>query len=520
MKNKPSSSGVKPMPVPFSAYPRCSGILLHITSLPSRFGIGDFGEAARSFAQFLQRTQQTIWQILPINSASSAQGFSPYGSDGSLGGNTLLISPEILVKDGLLSTERIAEIEVKTKRVDYQKAEEVKADLFDEAYTNFNKNKATFEDSFLSFCKEEQHWLDDYALYQIIKKDEGNKAWNEWEDALKHREANALKAFADKHSAEIEKVKWLQFIFHKQWFELKEYCNNLGIKILGDLPFYVAFDSADVWAYQHLFQLDENGKMIAESGAPPDDFNEDGQRWGMPVYNWDSIKKDNYQWWLNRMKKNIKMYDLLRLDHFRGFSAYWEVPVSAKSAKEGEWKSGPGETFFILLQNEIGALPLVAEDLGTIDEPVIKLRNQFHIPGMIIQQVAFGEDMPQSESIPHHHYKNAVVYTGNHDNNTTLGWFKSLSKNLANNLSLYTNQNVAKRNVVQVFSHLVYASVAKLAVLPMQDILKLDEDARMNSVPDGKKSWSWKMEDDWLTEKIEKNLQDLCFVYDRKRKNG
>lgn len=518
MKNKSSSSGANAIPEPFSGYIRCAGILLHITSLPSKFGIGDFGETARSFAQFLQRTEQTVWQILPINSASSAQGFSPYGSDGSFGGNTLLISPEMLVKDGLLPAEYIAQIEAKTKRIDYKKVEEIKATLLDEAYENFNKNKPAFEEPFLSFCKEEQHWLDDYALYQTIKKEQQNKAWNEWDNALKHRDANALESFAGKHSAEIEKIKWQQLIFHKQWFELKRYCNDLGIKIFGDLPFYVAFDSADVWAHQHLFQLDAEGNMTVESGAPPDDFNADGQRWGMPVYNWNESKKEGYKWWLNRMKKNIKTFDLLRLDHFRGFSAYWQIPVNAKSAKEGEWEKGPGEALFTLLQNEIGSLPLVAEDLGTIDEPVIKLRNQFGIPGMIIQQVAFGDDMPQSKSIPHHHYKNCVVYTGNHDNNTTLGWFKSLPEKLANNVSLYTNRSVTKHNVVAVLSHLIYASVAKLAVLPMQDILELDEEARMNSVPNGEASWSWKMKEDWLTEKIEKRLQDLCFVYDRKRK--
>ncbi len=519
MKNKPRTFGAKPTPAAFSAYPRCAGILLHITSLPSRFGIGDFDETARVFARFLHRNNQTIWQILPINSSSSAQGFSPYGSDGSFGGNILLISPELLVKDGLLSAERIAEIGVKTKRIDYQKAEEIKTTLLEEAYKSFCENKAAFEDSFLSFCKEEQHWLDDYALFQTIKKQQRNKAWNEWEDALKHHDTNALQLFTGKYSDEIEKAKWQQYIFHKQWYGLKEYCNSIGIKIFGDLPFYVAIDSADVWAHQHLFKLDENGKMIAESGAPPDDFNEDGQRWGMPVYNWEAVKKEGYKWWLNRMKKNIAMFDLLRLDHFRGFSAYWEIPAGAKSAKEGVWKEVSGEALFTMLQDEIGPLPLVAEDLGTIDEPVIKLRNGFHIPGMIIQQIAFGEDMPQSQYIPHHHYKNAVVYTGNHDNNTTLGWFKSLPKIIADNVSLYTNRNVTKRNVVEVLSHLVYASVAKLAILPMQDILELDEGARMNSVPDGQASWSWKMKDDWLTEKIEKRLQNLCFLYDRKRKD-
>ena len=522
MKKKSLSGKVKTLsesaPTPFSGYARCAGILLPVTSLPSLFGIGDLGQQAYVFADFLKRSQQTFWQTLPVNSTSSSQGFSPYGSDGSFAGNSLLISPERLMEEGFLTNDDIRIFTVKKdKTTDYEKAGEVKNELLNKAYSNFKKQSSD-QGAFTSFCNEENDWLHDYALYILLKKYNEDRAWNEWENEYKFREAEVLKAFASKHSEDMKEIKWQQYIFHKQWVELKRYCHQSGIKILGDLPFYVAYDSADVWTNQHLFKLDEEGNMLAESGAPPDDFNADGQRWGMPVYRWDNIQKENFVWWLRRMKKNIALFDLLRLDHFRGFSAYWEIKKDAKSAKEGEWKPVPGLAFFLLLQKEISSLPLVAEDLGSIDEPVIQLRNQFNIPGMIIQQVGFGEDMPESKSILHHHYKNAVVYTGNHDNNTTLGWFRSLPDELKRNVSLYTNQDVSEANICEVMSRLVYASVAKLAILPMQDLLKLDEHARMNSVPDGGKSWSWRMPAHSLTKKLEKNLQNLCYLFDRKQK--
>ncbi len=509
----------KAIPAPFSDYPRCAGILLSITSLPSPFGIGDLGPQAYLFADFLKRSQQTVWQILPLNSTSSSQGFSPYSSDGSFAGNNLLISPERLVEDGLLNKEDIRKFTLNNNaRTDYELASSIRIELFDKAYNNFLKQPSKHA-LFTSFCDEEKAWLHDYALFIALKKINAGKGWSEWTDEYKFRNEKTLEAFAGKYSEEIAKVKWQQFIFHKQWFELKEYCNKSGIKILGDLPFYVAYDSTDVWANQHLFKLDKDGKQLAEGGAPPDDFNENGQRWGMPVYRWDVVQNENFDWWLRRMKKNIALFDLLRLDHFRGFSAYWEIKSRAKSAKEGEWKPVPGKNFFALLQKEISSLPLVAEDLGSINEPVIQLRNQFYLPGMIIQQLGFGEDMPESSAVPHHHYKNAVVYTGNHDNNTTLGWFTSLPDKLRLNISRYTNEKVSDKNICEVMSRLIYGSVAKLAILPVQDLLQLNEHARMNSVADGDKSWSWRMPAKSLTEKIEENLQDLCYLFDRQRQD-
>ena len=519
MNNQPhkNTNDQSKVQLPFIQYPRSAGVLLHITSLSSPFGVGDFGPKAYEFADFLKRADQTVWQLLPINSTSSAQGFSPYGSDGTFAGNVLLISAELLVKDGLLTNDDLAEFVLTDNgKTDYKNTEKINCILLEKAFQNF-VSKQFSQTQFQLFCKKESDWLTDYSLYIVLKKSNQNKSWNEWEDQYKNRNTQALKAFADKHSQEMEEVKWQQWIFEKQWFALKEYCNGLGIKLFGDVSFYVAYDSADVWKHRNLFNLDENGTMLSEGGAPPDDFNADGQRWGMPVYRWDVIKENHYDWWLKRIKKNMVQFDLVRLDHFRGFSAYWDIPKVAKSAKEGTWKRVNGEEFFTLLQNETGTLPLVAEDLGTIDEPVIQLRNQFQIPGMIIQQVGFGEDMPQSKSITHHHTVNSVVYTGNHDNNTILGWYKSLPPNLKKNVSTYTNRTVTSSHVCDVMRHLVYASVARLAILPMQDILELDEGARMNSVPDGGASWSWRMKPEAINKKTEKLLQNLCYVFDRKR---
>ncbi len=514
-KNK-RQSVAKLVIIPFTEYPRCAGILLHITSLPSGFGIGDMGPEAYRFANFLKRSHQTIWQLLPVNSSSDAQGFSPYGSNGSFAGNVLLISPELLVNEGLLSDNDLSQLKIKNNRqTDYQKAQKVKTALLDKAYINFKKQPSLWQKSFAAFCKKEDDWLRDFSLYVVLKKENESKSWSEWKDDYKYRNAKALQSFTKKNEHDIEKVKWQQWIFFKQWNELRKYCNGIGIALFGDLPFYVAYDSADVWSHQQLFNLDKNGNMLSEGGAPPDDFNAEGQRWGMPVYNWNAIKKQNYEWWLSRMKKAIGLCNLLRLDHFRGFSAFWDIKKNAESAKEGTWKKVNGNKLFSLLKKEIGQLPLVAEDLGSIDKLVLQMRDQFQIPGMIIQQVAFGEDMPQSRSIPHHHNKNSVVYTGNHDNNTTLGWFESLPIDFQKNISLYTNQAVTENNICEVMIRLVYASVAKLTVLPMQDILELGEDGRMNSVPNGGKSWSWRMPAKALTKNIEKKLRDLCLLYDR-----
>ena len=501
----------------FSEYPRCAGVLLHITSLPSAFGVGDFGPKAYEYADFLHRSGQNIWQILPINSSSRSQGFSPYGSDGAFAGNHLLISPELLMKDGLLSKQDIQRNTVKgNTKTDYEKAQRAKDVLFAKAYQKFQSSRSGKE--FQSFCKAENKWLHTYSVYILLKKQHDDKSWNQWEENYKQHDEKSVKAFAKAQEEELIEIKWQQWIFHKQWFALKEYCNHLGVKIFGDLPFYVAYDSADVWANQHLFKLDTHGNMQSESGAPPDDFNVDGQRWGMPVYNWKTVQNEKFDWWLRRLKKNTSLFDLLRLDHFRGFSAYWEIPVKAASAKEGAWKPAPGEALFTEFKKKAGALPLVAEDLGTIDEPVIILRNQFRIPGMIIQQVGFGADMPQSESILHHHHHHSVIYTGNHDNNTLIGWFKSLPRDTQQNVSLYTRQEVTENNVCDVLQHLVYSSVAKMAILPMQDLLQLDSDTRMNSVPNDGASWSWRMPANALTKKIETYLSNLCYLYDRARK--
>ncbi len=520
MKKTKQEAGRKisrqPAFVPFSKQPRSAGILMHITSLPSAFAIGDMGPQAFAFADFLHRSGQSYWQVLPINSTSAEESFSPYGSNGSFAGNVLLISPEQLQQEGWLTTKDIGQYRnTANSSTDYETAKQVKEHLLGKAFANFKQTTTGRQKEYIAFCKQENDWLQDYALFLVLKHVHQNQSWQQWPDEYKNREATALQQFAAAHKEELDHIRWQQWIFQQQWQQLKKYCNERGINIFGDLPFYVAYDSADVSAHRSLFHLDKNGNMISEGGAPPDDFNTEGQRWGMPVYRWANMKKDNFEWWINRLRKNMAQFDLLRLDHFRGFSAYWEINVNAGSAKDGQWKSSPGKALFSLLQKKVGPLQLVAENLGSIDAPVTELRRQFIVPGMTIQQVAFDENVPQSRFMPHHHTVHSVVYTGNHDNNTTIGWMESLSKKRLKTLADYTGRSVSRQTVCDVMCRLIYASVARLAILPMQDVLELGSNARMNSVSGGSKSWGWRMKPGALTKKVEQKLQQWCFLYDR-----
>ncbi|HEY0769577.1 MAG TPA: 4-alpha-glucanotransferase, partial [Sphingobacteriaceae bacterium] len=344
---------------------RSAGILMHITSLPSNFGIGDFGPEARAFAGFLNRSCQSYWQLLPLSPTETGSGHSPYSSYSSMAGNTLLLSPEMLVEEGLLNPEELKNYQVApTNKVDYKGAEEIKNQFFKTAWSNFRKgNFAGLVRDFEDFCKKESYWLHDFALYVVLKKSNHGEAWYNWKEEFKLRDPVTIKEFVKENSEALNKEKWLQYLFFKQWKELKIYCNNLNIRLFGDLPFYVSYDSADVWSQPEIFSLDKNGRMDGVAGVPPDYFNEDGQLWGMPVFRWDKLKEQNYSWWLQRIKKNLELYDLLRLDHFRAFSAYWEVPASEETAKNGKWIPGPGADFFTAAQNQFGNLPFVAEDL-------------------------------------------------------------------------------------------------------------------------------------------------------------
>ncbi|AHM60340.1 malto-oligosyltrehalose synthase [Flammeovirgaceae bacterium 311] len=497
---------------------RSAGTLMHITSLPSAFGVGDFGPEARAFAGFLSRSRQKYWQILPLNPTEAGTGHSPYSSYSSMAGNTLLLSPELLAAEGLLDAEELLSYHLTVQdKAEFDQAEKNKQELFEKAYQTYKTgNFKNLERQFRQFSEQEAEWLDSFALYLVLKQEHGSKPWYEWPEQYKLRQEKALKSFAKQQSDAIQKVKWLQFLFSKQWQELKTHCNNLGIQFFGDLPFYVSYDSVDVWANPHIFSLDEEGNMTGVAGVPPDYFNEDGQLWGMPVFKWDVLKEEGYAWWIRRIRKNMELYDLLRLDHFRAFADYWDVPAGEKTAKNGEWKQGPGADFFKALNKELGDLPFIAEDLGDINDAVYALRDDFGLPGMRVLQFAFGDEMPKSTYIPHNYTPNSVAYTGTHDNNTTRGWYRTdLPKADRQRMEEYVGQIVLEKEVHKVLGRLAYASVAKIAVLPIQDILGLDETARMNMPASTENNWLWRLQHEQLTPKHEAMLREWCRVYHR-----
>lgn len=495
---------------------RGAGVLMHITSLPSPFGIGDFGPQAREFADFLSRSCQKYWQVLPLGPTEQASSHSPYSSYSSMAGNTLLISPRLLAEIGLLDIKDLEKYGLPQKdQTDYREAERIKNNLFEKAWQNFkkcpdHKLRAQFD----AFSKQEGYWLEDFALYVAIKHAQENKPWYEWSEKFKKRNEEALRQFSSKHTDVINKIKWLQFIFMVQWHELKSYCNLLGIQLLGDLPFYVGYDSVDVWADPEIFSLDKNLQMETVAGVPPDYFNENGQLWGMPVFRWEKLKERGYDWWVRRIKKNMELFDRLRLDHFRAFSAYWEVSSAENTAINGKWKPGPGADIFRVLKQELGELPFVAEDLGDIDDDVNKLRNEFGLPGMKVLQFAFGDDIASSVHIPHNFKPDCLVYTGTHDNNTTTGWFKhETGRSLRKRIEFYTGVKVSKENIHRVLARLAYSSVANTAILPLQDICGLDEKTRMNTPASVQKNWLWRIQPGQLTVLHEKLLRKWTRLY-------
>ena len=350
----------------------------------------------------------------------------------------------------------------------------------------------------------------------MLKQLNNGKPWYEWKEEWKFKDQKAIDRLLIEEEELIRKVKWLQFIFSKQWHQLKEYCNNLGIQFIGDLPFYISYDSVDVWSNREIFELDEEGNSTAMAGVPPDAFSSDGQLWGMPVFKWDVLKENNYSWWVDRLRKNMELFDSIRLDHFRAFSAYWKVPAGETTAKKGEWIKGPGSDFFHQLREQLGELPFIAEDLGEIDEPVYRLRDEFKLPGMKVLQFAFGGDMPRSIHIPHNYSENFIVYTGTHDNNTIRGWFTTEADE-ENRLALerYVGRPLSSAEIPIVMARMAYGSVARIAILPLQDVLGLDQQARMNTPASAHNNWGWRLFPGQLTGIAERNLRKWTRMYNR-----
>jgi malto-oligosyltrehalose synthase/4-alpha-glucanotransferase len=494
---------------------RRSGLLLHITSLPSPFAIGDLGPEAKRFADYLSKSRQHYWQLLPINPTEGGQAHSPYSSTSTHAGNRLLISPEVLAEEGLLANDDLkSHIQPQLGKTDYAMAEGVKEALLQKAWTTFREKGQPEE--FNAYCEREKAWLDDFARYCILKKQHGGQPWYEWEEEWKLRDPEAMTRL-DADSAEaLQQVRWEQFVFSRQWKALKDYCNERDIRLIGDLPFYVSYDSVDVWAQRGLFRLDEEGNRLGLAGVPPDAFSDEGQLWGMPVYNWDALKEREYDWWVARLHRNTELFDLVRLDHFRAFAAYWEVPAGETTARNGKWIEGPGATFFDSIKEQLGALPFVAEDLGDIDDAVLELRDRFSLPGMKVLQFAFGSDAPQSPHIPHNYTTHFIAYTGTHDNNTTRGWFRHEADETSRHyLQEYAGKQVHEDEVPHLLCRMAMSSVAATSIIPVQDLLGLDELGRMNTPASGENNWGWRLLPGQLNKESRRRLRQWTELYNR-----
>ncbi|MBU2541669.1 MAG: 4-alpha-glucanotransferase [Candidatus Omnitrophica bacterium] len=489
---------------------RASGILLHITSLASGFGIGDLGPQAYKFADFLKFSKQSYWQILPLNPTDPVFDNSPYSSNSAFGANSLLISPELLVKDGLLSGSDIKpRLSFSKNQCDYLKVTRFKKGIFSIAYNNFIKDPGPKQD-FEKFCKDNQYWLEDFSIFRVVKRHIDSRPWGKWTKDLRDRKPQALNKIKNDFKNEISKEKFLQFVFFKQWFCLKQYCNNNGIKLIGDIPIYVSYDSADVWSNPDFFKLNTEKMPSFVAGVPPDYFSKTGQRWGNPIYRWEILKKNGFKWWFQRLRFNSDPFDIIRIDHFRGLVAYWQIPSEQKTAIKGQWVKAPAYDFFRLLKEEFPDLSIIAEDLGYITDDVRAVIKHFGFPGMRILLFGFDADLDKHPYLPHNFIENCVAYTGTHDNNTIKGWFKNeASRQERQNVFKYLGKKVSLKEINWEFIKLLMFSVANTVIIPMQDILGLGEEARMNLPATKRGNWRWRLDQSCLKPQISKRLLEI-----------
>lgn len=496
-------------------FPRAAGVLAHPTSFPGRYGIGDFGQQAYQFVDFLVESKQSLWQILPLG--PTGYGDSPYQCFSAFAGNPLLISPDRLVQQGFLPADVVADVpSFPHHEVDFGPVITYKMDLFRQAHAHFRENATAVQrDAYEQFCQEQAAWLDDFALFMALKNehvDHKGGVWNTWPRPIAMREPAALKEWTAKLADDVALHKFLQHLFFEQWLALKAYANERNIQIVGDIPIFVAFDSADVWANPDLFFLDEAGEPTVVAGVPPDYFSETGQRWGNPLYRWQKMADQGYAWWTERLRMCFTQADIVRIDHFRGFDAYWEIPASEPTAIKGRWVKGPGEKFFTAMQQKLGELPLIAEDLGVITPEVNALRDQFDFPGMKVLQFAFGGER-NSQFLPHTFEHNCVVYTGTHDNETTLGWYRNASEDERDHVRRYAS--VDGHDISWDLIRLAWMSVANTAVTPLQDLMGLGNEARMNFPGKVGGFWRWRYLPHQLTSHIGTRLREYTELYGR-----
>ncbi|OIP72326.1 MAG: 4-alpha-glucanotransferase [Oscillatoriales cyanobacterium CG2_30_40_61] len=500
-------------------FQRSSGILLHPTSFPSQHGIGDLGKSAYEFIDFLQKSGYKLWQILPLG--PTGEEHSPYIMNYStFAGNPLMISLEELAQEGLLELAEIIPLETQdSSKVNFEAVVPHKTLYLKKAYASFQQQlEETPNPTFVAFCQKHASWLDDYALFMALLEAHEGQSWNYWEPGLAHRDPEALKAKAEVLKASITYQKFLQFTFFKQWEKLRQYANQKGIKIIGDISIYVCYNSVEVWSNPNLFQLNsETLEPIYIAGVPPDFFSETGQLWGNPIYNWEELQNTKFAWWIERFKATLEYADYVRIDHFRAFEAYWRVPGSEKNAINGEWIKAPGYEFFDTLKQQLGDLPVLAEDLGIITPEVEQLRDHYHFPGMKILQFAFGGDA-NSVYLPHNYISNCLVYTGTHDNDTTIGWWETASATEKQHFAEYLGYTYPDEitNINWVMIRLALSSLASLAIIPLQDVLDLGHDSRMNDPSHNDGNWRWRYQSsELLTQELSDRLLKLNQLYSR-----
>ena len=495
-------------------FERSAGILLHPTSLPGKFGIGDLGYEAYNFVNFLEAAGQKLWQVFPLG--PTGYGDSPYQCFSAFAGNPLLISPEKLLDSGFLSPEEANNFpHSNPHQIDFGQAINYKKDLLRKAFYNYKQNNNGTGQAFEEFRENNKVWLDDYAFFMAAKDYHGGQLWTQWDKGLVRREEKALTEWKQKLSDDILYYQFIQFVFFRQWKDIKSYANSKGIKIIGDMPIFIAYDSADLWAHKELFTVDKEGKLETVAGVPPDYFSATGQLWGNPLYRWKAMEKDDFLWWRQRFTQLLEMIDIVRIDHFRGFDAFWEIPGGAPTAEKGRWIKAPGEKLFNTIKKHLGDIPIIAEDLGVITKSVEQLRDHFNFPGMKIMQFAFGTDM-ERKFLPHNYKSNCLVYTGSHDNDTTRAYFEKV-RHESNDIYSHAQKylNYFGDDMVGQLIRAAYASVADMVLIPMQDVLNLGGEARMNFPGKLGGNWAWRFSWDQVQPHLAGYYKELTELYER-----
>lgn len=476
-------------------FPRSCGTLVHPTSFPSKYGMGDLGHEAYEFINFLEETGQTIWQVLPLS--PTGYGNSPYASYSAFAGNPYLISPDKLEEKGYITAEDLSKAFLPmTTEADYEASYEKKDTLYKKAFDQFKSSSSKdVQKKLANFKKQNSYWLEDYTLFMACSLSNNRAPWNKWDKNLAQRKPSAIKKAKKTFADEIEYQTWLQFEFFEQWKVLKNYANSKNIRVVGDIPIFVDHNSADVWSHSEFFAVDKQGNRELVAGVPPDYFSETGQLWGNPLYKWKAIQKDNFSWWIERFRQMFDLFDAIRVDHFRGFDEYWEVKASEKTAENGEWVKAPGVELFTTIKEKLGSLPIIAEDLGLMTQGVEDLRDQFNFPGMKILQFAFDSDSTNS-FLPHNYPQNCVTYTGTHDNDTTIGWYNSAPEVEQHRAREYTKSDGSE--IQWELIRLGMFSVADQAIFPLQDFMNLESRYRMNTPGTVGDNWMWRYTPDML----------------------